>query len=273
MNSRINRQQITMANSHKKLHATRSCRGQGLAEGVCGTSLIVGTFVLLTMLGLNVYTAIVAHEKLRVVATEAARVIDSKQYWLGMSRPDANTTQTRASATALANALAAKLGLPKPSDVTYLTEHDKADPSITYTSCTVTCPALPLPYAISNLFPSVLNISETGVSGDMATPPYAVAFCQIPLGGKVGGYGAITIPMYSTAFPNTVPGISSSYRAELKGGIPSGDLYGPFDSVKVTFGDGYTSSGKVPAVLDTTVTEYGAGKSPEVSGTREIGPG
>ena len=250
----------------------RNQKGQGLTEGVCGTALIVSTFVLLTMLGLNVYTVIVAHEKLRIVAYEAARVVDSKQFWLGMSRPDANSDQTKTSATALANALAARLGLPKLSSVDYQVQADPNNPALVFASCTVTCPAIPLPFGIAKLFPKALSISETGISGDMATPPYAVAFLQVPLAPPTGGTGAFAIPMYSTAFPNVVPGLSSSFRGPLKGGIPSGDLYGPFDSIRITFGDGFTSSGRVPAVMDTTVTEYGPGKSPEVSGRRQIAP-
>jgi hypothetical protein len=240
----------------------RSSRGQGLIEGACGTIIFTLVFVLLVAFAINFYTTMVAHEKLRMVATECARVIDGKQYWLGMKRPDPKgelAAATEESAKILARDLCAKLGLPDPTEVHYKVNTDLTDPGVTYTTCTVICDGIRLPYGFNKLFPGVLRISETGVAGDMAAEPYAVLYVDLPLdgkdsrGGALGGRGAMLLPLYGTASPEKIPSFGDHYRPGLMGGIQVGAIKGPFKAARVTI----DPPGSVTQ-LSAQIAEYGS---------------
>lgn len=92
--------------------AIRSDRGQAIAEGaVIGIFMtILSTLLLLLLLN----TAILGgyDYKLRIVATEAARNIDSSRFWLGMPRDDYNEVSAKGNARVLADSLLDALGLP-----------------------------------------------------------------------------------------------------------------------------------------------------------------
>jgi hypothetical protein len=223
------------------MNRRRSSKGQGLVEGACGTIIVTTVFVLLTAFAVNFYLTMVAHEKLRLVATECARVVDGKRYWLGMKRPDPQgklAAAAKASATTLADALCAKLGLPTPRNID-LVEEDAGDGSITYTTCTVTCAGIRLPYGFDKIFPSILTITETGVAGDMAAEPYALLYVDMPLAGTdsagaaLGGRAALVLPIYGTASPQIDIHSGPRYRSPLKEGIEVGKIKGPFSAARL----------------------------------------
>ncbi len=218
----------------------RVSQGQGLIESACGTIMFVMVFVLLVAFALNFYFSLVAHEKMRIVAMECARVVDSKRYWLGMERPDVDPAAVETSAHNLANSLCSKLGLPQPSNVDFKMEKDATDTSVTFTTCTVTCNSIPLPYGFTKVFPNILSVSETGVSGNMALNPYSMLYVECPLAGKdlkggaLGGRAAFLLPMYGTAFPNVTANSGDHYRDPLHGGIPLGPIAGPFKGARLS---------------------------------------
>lgn len=210
--------------SYKKLSgAHNSARGQALVESAVGLVLIVSVFVMLIMLGLNVYFATTYGLKAQMVATEAAKVQSENKYWLGMPRPvgtqpgEYDPGVTEQMSRNMAARLSTMLGLPPLSKFSLLDNGDAAEGDIIQVKVDYLCP---LPF-VGGIFPNAIPVSGTGV----AVHPKAPILAAVDIGApsvnnstkncvvRVPAYGFRSYPigptMY-TATPTLLDGIPNS---------------------------------------------------------------
>ena len=199
--------QIKMARINYRRAASSPARvrrqdGQALAEGAAALVVITSVVVLLIMFMVNLYNVISCRTMLEVVASEAAKVYEGNEYFLGMQRQDFSTTSASTSASNVATALATELGLPTLSSVTF-SEQSTSDGS-GYITCEITT-SLPLPF-VGAVFPNLVSMDVKGVSaaGGMAVhPPAVVNFsardssnvlvgCQLPAYGLYTDHGQLS---------------------------------------------------------------------------------
>lgn len=93
----------------------RSHKGQGLAEGAAGLVIFTAVFVGCLMLYINVVVISDYQRKLEVAAQQAAQVMNSDQYFLGMQRKDFDQAKATQHARDVANQVLNTLGLPPAS--------------------------------------------------------------------------------------------------------------------------------------------------------------
>jgi hypothetical protein len=178
----------------KRKTIVKRASGQGIIEGVCGSIIFVLVFVLLTMLGVNLFTYGVYSQKLQVVANCGAKNFNDGRYWLGEMRPDWNENDARARGEALVNELLPRLGLPPASKIEFT---NTVGPNFGYTECTITINGIRLPYGGNAVFPSVLGVTCTGYSADSSYPPYAQLTLVVPPPND--GWSVAAIPAFGFA--------------------------------------------------------------------------
>jgi uncharacterized membrane protein (Fun14 family) len=120
----------------------RKQSGQALVEGVAILVLMIGIFVGLLMLLLNLGVVMSEQQKVQVAATQAAQYIMGRRYWLGAVRTDYDATATAATARSVADGVLTALNLPPSSSFT--TVDEPAANGITITTVTVAITGLPL---------------------------------------------------------------------------------------------------------------------------------
>lgn len=146
-----------------------SCTGQALVETACGMVVVTIVFVLLVMFGLNTFFAFKYSADVKIIATEAAKIVLTNKYWLGMRRPDYNPDESVEKARVVANTLASKLGIASVEIVEF---NQDETPDGDIISIRVKADGLPLPYA-TKVFAPFLSFAATGVSVQPRSQVYA----------------------------------------------------------------------------------------------------
>lgn len=185
-----------MKRSSKRILSNgRSARGQGLLEGACGTVILVTVFVLLVMLGINVYTVLTVDTALRLVASESAKVREEYTFFLGQKRNDIDDQTARDTARAFAVALSNANGLAvAPEDVDF---NDVVNADQSGTQCTIRLRALKLPYG-GGAFPLALAREVSAVVARMNVPAPALIDLNAT---SEGGSITVSIPGYGAYRP------------------------------------------------------------------------
>ncbi len=142
--------QSTAPSNQNVLAPKRGCAGQAIIESAVGLIVVVAIFVLITAFGLNVFFMTQYQAKASIVATEAAKVVGVKKYWLGMTRPDYNPQLAREKAHAVAVRLCRLFNLPAPSA---LFVEESSDENADYLSINMTISDLHLPFDIHGVLP------------------------------------------------------------------------------------------------------------------------
>jgi hypothetical protein len=202
-----NRQRQTNAARHG-----RTSTGQGLVEGACGTVILITVFVLLVMFGLNAFFAIKYSADVKIIATEAAKVVLTNKYWLGMRRPDYNPDEAVAKASEIANTLATKLGIPAVQIVEFNQEETPAGDII---SVKVQADGLRLPYA-AKIFPRFLSMAATGVSVQPKNSVYACVdiATQQPGQSNPNIFDVVRVPAFGFS-RNTANGQAAPFAGQV----------------------------------------------------------
>jgi hypothetical protein len=214
--------------TNKGVTKLRSSKGQGIIEGVCGSLMVVLVFVLLTMLSLNVYSALVYSHKLQFVADTAARVYNERHFWLGTIRPDFKEDEARQKATETASRLLEKLGLPQLTTIEFAPEVN--EDSLAFATVKLTVGGLKLPYGGNKVFPGFISLSSVGYSAETATTPYASYIIRVanpggadhcaavPAFGFATGIGVLTTITPEGIGGDGVPTAVGRWGAPVPGG-------------------------------------------------------
>jgi hypothetical protein len=156
----------------------RLCAGYALAESACAMIIISAAFVLLVAFGVNAYSYMVYGTKIQIIANAVAKQVSNRTYWLGAKRPmfqrqGNGLRETRDQANSFAAKLGQIYGLPMTPVVTIPDDPDESVDGVAFTPVTVSMSQVPLPFAITKVFPQFLSVSAVGISSEQKEAPPA----------------------------------------------------------------------------------------------------
>lgn len=166
----------------------RDAKGQAIVGGTTALSLAVAVTVGLFCLLLNVFFVCNYSIKAQLVASEAAKMLDSRKYWLGLPRVDYDPGKAKLAAVEAANYMCRSLGLPQVQGDDVVIDQENSRISLTIRNCEI---------PFTNIaFPSLIPVTAVGVCPQSIMTPYGIMQIGVPVPGSPNQYQIVTLPAY-----------------------------------------------------------------------------